>query len=137
MAIVSRTLFWVLVGGIAGSVLAMQAYCKPRPTPEQYMAILVDGIRADEQALLDHVQALRSRSPSPPAIDTLALAPRIHHVTVDANGNVYFILTDSWVTFNVGFVARNGGAEFLGDGCEPEIRHLQHLLDHWWYYESQ
>jgi hypothetical protein len=70
------------------------------------------------------------------ALDSLELGPRIHDVTMDDNGNVYFILDSSWVTLNEGFVLRNGAAQFLGDQQEPEIRVMEKLFGEWWFYRA-
>ena len=62
------------------------------------------------------------------------LGRRILRVTRDSNGNLYFILRDSWVTFNVGVVWRKGSADLLGDGEEPRLNSVEKIGDHWFLY---
>jgi len=57
--------------------------------------------------------------------------------TVDANTNVYFVLTGSHVMFNLGLVKRRGKSVLLGDGTEPRIVYTKHLHGDWWFYKAQ
>ena len=64
------------------------------------------------------------------------IRPRILRIVSDANGNLYFILRDSWTSYNLGLVARRADAQILGDGEEPTVRHLQPVADGWFFYRS-
>jgi hypothetical protein len=64
------------------------------------------------------------------------IRPRILRIVREANGNLYFILCDSWTSYNVGLVARRADAQILGDGEEPTVRHLQPVADGWFIYRS-
>lgn len=110
---------------------------------EAYFEALTAAIRRSEPALLRHAEhGLRGVDsqkegkeccPSPILDDPEF---EVSCVTRDANQNVYFILADSWVTFNVGFILQSGDRPFLGDGQEPNIRFTKHLFGRWWYYTS-
>jgi len=100
-------------------------------------------LKLNEVALADHAHRILAgeveQEPGrviypPPARQTGEL--RVTAVTKDDNNNVYFILSGSFVTFNVGLVLRNGDKELLGDQCEPSVGFRRHIRDRWWHYES-
>ena len=131
----SRILLVAFLAVVAAATVAVRVGCPDPPTPEEWLTTLTEAIRADEKPLLAYVEALRSGA-AHGGIDSLPIASRVLGVTVDDNKNVYFILRDSFVTFNVGFIARNGDAALLGDGQEPEIRFRKRLFNNWWYYKA-
>jgi hypothetical protein len=51
---------------------------------------------------------------------------------MDSNGNVFFV-TFSTTFMDEGFVLRNGTAEVIGAGMEPNV-HVSHLFDDWWAF---
>lgn len=74
-------------------------------------------------------------APVHPLMDTRVYR-RILTVAADANANVYFVLRESDVFSNCGFVLRNGRRKLLGDGVEPTIRETVHLFGDWWFYRA-
>ena len=112
----------------------------------QYMSELLDPIRAQEKVLRTYAQDLLvgkvEKEPgfvsyTRAGLPRSGIGQRIRAVTRDENGNVYFVLTDSRVTFTHGFVLRNADTVLLGDQLEPEIRSHEHLFGKWWYYHAR
>ncbi len=97
-------------------------------------------IRDREKDLIDYARAVlegrvekeagRINYPSPKLSGKSRI--RVKLVTKDANNNVYFVTNESWVSFNVGFVYKQG--PLLGDGGEDTIAREEHLFGRWWFY---
>jgi len=128
---------------IADALFAAEAPTPARSGRHWDMQALERELRACGEGLKAYARRVRAGEidkepgrvtyPPPSAYkDTLGF----RWVTLDENGNVYFIFDSSWVTFDHGVVLRRGDAELLGDGCEPEMALVQHLLDDWWYYAA-
>jgi hypothetical protein len=99
-------------------------------------------ITACEPALLAHARAIRAgeiktigeRSLLYPVPDLPPYGPSIQHVTMDKNGNVFFV-TYSDVFMDDGFLFRNGDAKVLGSGMEPHVE-VFHLFGDWWMFAA-
>ena len=128
----------ILVTGLAMSVsvaILFKASGDQHATDEDYLAALGTFVLEELEAL----SAISNMAREGAAWEHLAnpeIQGRVQGVTIDENRNVYFILNDSSVTNNVGFIARDGQAEFLGDGQEPKVEYTEHLWGDWWYYKS-
>ncbi len=112
----------------------------------QYTCELLGQIRAQEKVLRTYSEDLLAGkvekepgfvSYTRARLPRSGIGQRIGSVTRDENDNVYFVLTDSWVTFTHGFVLRNADTALLGDQLEPEIASLEHLFGNWWYYHAR
>ena len=68
---------------------------------------------------------------------TNGIDKRIIAVTYDTNRNVYFILTDSFTTFDVGIIFSKTGPPFPGYSAEPRIVTNIHLFSDWYYYKAR
>jgi len=64
------------------------------------------------------------------------LGKRVARVRRDGNGNLYFVLEQSRVTFNVGLIWQSGSGDFLGDGEEPRVTHTEKLAERWFFYHA-
>ena len=64
------------------------------------------------------------------------LGKRVARVKRDGNRNLYFVLKQSWVTFNVGLIWQSGSGDFLGDGEEPRLTQTEKLAERWFFYHA-
>ena len=108
---------------------------------DNYLEKLRRFVSDNEAELTKHAELVLAgkidkREPSvvyaPPA--TKGINKRVLGVTYDTNRNVYFILTDSFTTFDVGIVYSREGPPFPGYPSEPQIVTNIHLLRRNWYY---
>lgn len=105
-------------------------------TPQDRLAVLINKIRAHEDALMSVVRAVQSRGEADAESKALTSKwPTVCRPRTDANGNMYFI-TDYNLWSNTGFVYRASDAKLLGDGIEPTIAEVEHLFGPWWRYVS-
>ena len=70
------------------------------------------------------------------SIRNTPLGKRVVRVKRDGNGNLYFVLEQSTVTFNVGLIWQSGSGDFLGDGEEPRVTHTEKLAERWFFYHA-
>jgi hypothetical protein len=101
-------------------------------------------IRTNETILSKHAELImtgkipqQQGSSSYPAPQTNNIEQRVSRVSLDPNQNVYFILTDSFTTFNVGFIYRKSDQPLLGDQQEPNLVTNIFLFNNWYFYKSR
>jgi len=58
-------------------------------------------------------------------------------VTIDANGNAYFILKESNVFYDVGLVCQPTVKPILGDGCAERITYLREIEMNWFVFTAK
>jgi len=137
----------VIFAIIAGTIVWFAATLPDDEVPPpEFVRALTEEIREEESALSayanDVVQGDVAQEPglvtySRDALGDTRIGKRVVAVTKDTFENVYFVLEGSWVTFNAGFVWRNGDRRLLGDLMEPEVTHEEPLFDDWWYYVAR
>ena len=135
-----------LIAALALSVACLPGCAEPgHGGADDSLEMLAATIRQEDAALRSFALSVREQTiPMYPGsvtfaqmgIEHLELAPRILGVTMDDNENVYFILNSSWVTFNQGFVLRNGESALLGDQQEPRVQVAERLFGDWWFYSA-
>ncbi len=137
----------LLATAVAGCLLGYSACSPDVPKAviwKKYLKDLSRFVKENDEQLLSYAEAVRKgelqkRSGRvdypPPALSDQRF--RVFQVTKDANENVYFILDDSFTTFNVGFISRKLDRPFLGDQIEPTL--VTNILLHgaWYYFKAQ
>jgi hypothetical protein len=111
---------------------------------DRHQQSLEQFIRTHEPSLTNHAELIlagkiekQKTTVSYPPPSLTNISERVLSVSADANSNIYFITTDSFTTFNVGFIYQREGKPFLGDGQEPTMVTNIYLFNNWYYYKSR